>query len=108
MILLVIGLLVCLFYFDGLHSELRYAIEYNFPYSQVNLAKKPHDCDWSAAPFGNKNCHYEVTVLETTRTSTNAEGKPIYSYDGGKTWFLIGAEYSVKPGLRLGWKKVED
>src|SRR6202035_5024976 len=69
-------------------SNLRYAFEYGVNLSAVNKDPKPHDCDWSKAPIGNKECHYEVEVVKTRiREGVDQKtGKPIISYDDGSTW----------------------
>jgi hypothetical protein len=46
----------------GWDSAKAYALWYDVPVSRVAADKKPHDCDWGAAPLGNKNCHYEANV----------------------------------------------
>jgi len=86
--------------------RLIYATEYRLPSQKVTIDKKPHDCEYNAAPYGNKYCHYEVTILSSILKKTGSEGKPIYSYDNGKTWFP--SEYSVEPNMSLGWTKIED
>ena len=37
---------------------------------RVHMTATPHDCDFWAAPIGNKNCHYEPTY--------NPEGPDLY------------------------------
>jgi hypothetical protein len=69
-------------------SKLKYAFEYGVNLSDVHKDPKPHDCDWSKAPIGDKECHYEVEVLQTKvrEGQDQKTGKPIISYDDGSTW----------------------
>ena len=104
--------IVWLTFFDGWHSKLRYFIQYGNQYSsvsydQVTIVPKPHDCEWSTSPLGNKNCHYEPDV-SAVLTSVNTQGKAIVSYDRGKTWLLDNNSPPVKPSVYVSWKKLED
>lgn len=56
------------------------------PVDKVIIEKKPHDCEFSAAPLGDKNCHYEK-VMSKMMWSTSTKGDPIVSEDDGKTWY---------------------
>jgi hypothetical protein len=67
------------------HSKWRYELQYDVLSTQIQNAKEPHDCDFLAAPLGDKNCHYEVSV-STIRWATSPTGLPIASVDDGKTW----------------------
>jgi hypothetical protein len=107
LLLCFIGLAVWLIFFDGWHSKLRYHFEYGVPFDQVTEDKQPHNCDWRTAPMGSKNCHYEAEVTRV-QTAVSTEGKPIVSYDEGKTWFLNNLSPPVKPSVNLHWKKIED
>lgn len=42
--------------------RIKYASEYMLDPEQVDIERKPHDCDWDSAPLGNKHCHYEEFV----------------------------------------------
>jgi hypothetical protein len=81
--------------------EIIYANVDDFQYGQVNLDKRPYDCDYDTVPLGNKHCHYEVTVRGAWRTGRNTERKPIFSTDNGKTWFEA-SYFNVSPALNLG------
>jgi hypothetical protein len=59
-----------------------YAWAYNVQPNQVFESPKPHNCEWGAAPLGDKFCHYQKAV---------------------------DAENDVKANrLWVGWAKVED
>jgi hypothetical protein len=32
------------------------------PVERVSIQLKPHDCEWSKAPLGDKNCHFEASI----------------------------------------------
>ena len=54
-----------LYLFDSVwHSKVRYSLQYDVPYSKITIEKEPHDCNFLAAPLGEKYCHYE-RVIET-------------------------------------------
>jgi hypothetical protein len=63
----------------------RYAVWYNVARENVTIDQKPHDCDWSTAPLGNKNCHYDK-VMTFVRTGIDRAHRPVISFDEGKTW----------------------
>jgi hypothetical protein len=62
-------------------SELRFRMQYR---DEISLDVKPHDCDFFGAPLGNKYCYYEPHARIVMYSTDN--GKPIISYDEGKTW----------------------
>lgn len=41
--------------------------------TQVSVADKPHDCNWDAAPIGNKYCHYDETLFAFTDKNRRVE-----------------------------------
>jgi hypothetical protein len=47
-----------------------YALTNKVPVGQVEIEKKPHDCEFDTAPIGSKNCHYDskILVLEGTES----------------------------------------
>lgn len=91
---------------------------------RIQIEPKPTDCDFMRAPLGEKGCHYDETV-----TAYNAEGdvvggdnaprysndtktgKPIISWDNGKTWEWLAADHvpdqTIKT-LQVTWHKVTD
>jgi hypothetical protein len=40
-----------------------YASKYSVPSRSVYIEPKPHDCEWDAAPIGNKYCHYKKSEM---------------------------------------------
>ena len=64
-----------------------YATEYNVDPKNVVVIPKPHDCDWTFAPLGNKGCHYVKQI-------TDADGHEAVI---GKTRYVF-----------VAWQKVED
>jgi hypothetical protein len=76
-------------------------------YDHVIVSKKPIDCDWGAAPLGNKGCSYAKTV-STHTCAISTTGKPIWSDDGGKTWNLVEEGSRCIPETYVGWEKKEE
>ena len=107
----IIGFFVLLAIFDFLDSRtflrIRYSLRYGAAFANVQVDKKPHDCDFFHAPIGDKDCHYDKDV-SVTRYGHNAAGVAVVSYDNGKTWsaadFAI-PEYS--PQVDVGWHKAD-
>jgi hypothetical protein len=112
----IVMLIIGWFAFDGIetvwHSKTRYSVQYGVDSAHVIKDKKPHDCDWLAAPLGNKNCHYDVeSRKETVITGTDkATGRPIVSYDEGNIWSWNDGNYPAKAAsdVFVTWKKIED
>ena len=40
-----------------------YALTREVPLERVDVAKKPHDCEFLTAPIGVKHCHYDAKIL---------------------------------------------
>ena len=79
-----------------------------FHETDVHVAQKPHNCDFSYAPLGSKGCHYEKQV-SVWRHTISASGGPIISYDDGKTWRPFPADQ--KPGateVYVFWNRREE
>jgi len=55
------------------HSKARYAMQYGVAYDKVYKSNKPHDCDFLAAPIGEKNCHYDA---DAQKDDSNPPAKP--------------------------------
>jgi len=96
------------------HSKWRYAFEYGVNTSQIEISKKPHDCEFLTAPVGEKHCDYEVDV-STLSWATSTTGQPIASYDEGKTWSTFSPDANVTvpkyPTVQkayVSWEKKED
>jgi hypothetical protein len=107
-----------------------YALKYDVNYTQVTIEKKPHDCEWSAAPIGEKNCHYErviSTVLtrpanieffpggRTHRLASDPFEKPVItggqmvSIDNWVTWHLVEPwNGPISPSVTVSWSKIND
>lgn len=96
----------------------------------IVMLPKPHDCEFSTAPLGEKHCHYDK-VIQKVMWAKSTKGEPIRSYDGGKTWYphIPGQCYADQTfdcpeqfdpprndvpmyptvtGITVGWTKVED
>ena len=83
-----------------------YAWKHNVALSQVVVAKRAYDCEWSSAPLGAKHCHYETSV-EVTKTAVATDGvTPLVSHDGGKTWTTNTLQF--EPSVYVLWVKVAD
>jgi hypothetical protein len=75
-------------------------------FDQVTIAMRPHDCEWTAAPIGAKNCHYDARVA-TVRTAIARDGATmIVSHDEGKTWQVNS--FSEGPAIIVSWAKVSE
>jgi hypothetical protein len=100
---------------DIWHAKWRYALTYGISSEKVIVSARDHDCDFLAAPLGEKYCHYERQV-QTTRWATSPEGQPIVSYDEGKTWAVGTPEagvtapkyHSIVTGVYISWNKVSE
>jgi hypothetical protein len=93
------------------HSRARYAMQYGVAYDRVYKSNKPHDCDFLAAPIGEKNCHYDADAQkQSVRTAVSTTGNPIVSYDDGKNWYLNDSNPPAKPeaSVTVTWQKVEE
>jgi hypothetical protein len=86
----------------------------------VHTSDKPSDCDWTFAPLGRKGCHYDrvVTAYNAAgdliavdaampKRGHNKDGQSIISYDGGKTWKLLGPATIIKK-VDVDWLKVTE
>jgi hypothetical protein len=93
------------------HSKFRYFVQYApSSYGDIHIDKRPIDCDWFAAPLGNKGCDYEAKVeVQTYIVRDNGYGKMFWSDDGGKTWHDNEGN-AVKPSTQvyLSWSKTDE
>jgi hypothetical protein len=96
------------------HAKWRYAAAYGVASTDVHAETKPHDCNFLAAPLGNKYCHYDPVAM-ITRWATSQAGAPIVSYDDGKTWSAYTPDtgenvptFSTVKAIFIGWEKKED
>lgn len=79
-------------------NSIWYGIEYGVDPGKVETDPKPKDCDFRRSPLGDKGCSYQAVVKasnaagavvggdDAPRYSRSTDGRPIISYDGGKTW----------------------
>jgi hypothetical protein len=88
------------------HSKLRYSIQYDVATGKITVEKEPHDCNFFAAPIGNKYCEYERSVL-VVRWATSTSGTPIISYDDGKTWSAFTPDAGVTVPQQSTVKEVD-
>jgi hypothetical protein len=92
------------------HSTNRYAFQYSTDLDHVFKQARPIDCDFLAAPIGEKGCSYgtEVSTL-TYIVRDNGYGKMFWSDDNGKTW-SPNDDGLVKAGTNVyvSWKKHTD
>jgi len=57
-----------------------YAWAYNVEPNQVFKSPKPNDCEWEAAPSGDKFCHYDKAI----DAENDEAGKPSVWVDWAK------------------------
>jgi hypothetical protein len=59
-----------------------YALTHEVPAERVEVEKKPHDCEFSTAPIGVKNCHYDAKVFVMKGdNSSKAERSLLVAYE---------------------------
>jgi len=90
--------------------KIKYCARYFVSFDNVHVNDRPTSCDWSHAPLGDKACHYEK-IVTTERWDTSKEGKPIYSYDDGKTWNIGTPEAGTKlptENVFVSWQRRDD
>jgi hypothetical protein len=109
---------------SGWFNAIWYGVEYGVDPFIVSVDSKPKDCDFMHAPMGNKECHYDAKATAYNAVGevvggANAPkyshdiktGKPIVSYDDGKTWdWFYGADIpdtKIK-SVVVTWSKVTD
>jgi hypothetical protein len=130
-----IGILIVTVFFDWLFDaqwfyKAFYVMYDSVSWNHVDIWKKPHDCEFSKAPLGDKNCHFE-RVTHKVEWATNASGQPIRSFDSGKTWEVhtpgkcgfevtldcpnvydppnnVAPKYITVTGVMITWMKVQD
>jgi hypothetical protein len=93
------------------HSKFRYFLQYSpSSYEDIHATKRPIDCDWFAAPLGNKGCDYEIKAdVQSYIVRDNGYGRKFWSDDGGKTW-NPNDDNAVKPSTQvyLSWSKTDE
>jgi hypothetical protein len=103
---------------DSWTNGIWYGAQYKVPFRDVHTSNRPSDCDWTYAPLGKKACYYKAVVGAFNAAGDlvggdNAPqygkdtktGKPIISYDGGKSWRWSSAD--ATPDLSVKSVKVE-
>lgn len=97
--LIVLAVLAWVFMPDSWTNAIWYGVKYKISVDQVYTSNKPSDCDWGRAPLGKKGCYYKAVVGafnaagdlvggdNAPKYSISTTGKPIISYDDGKTWW---------------------
>ena len=100
-----------------------YSLQYQADWNQVETESKPTECDWGRSPIGGKGCHFKKTVYalnaagervggdDAPQYGQSTTGKPIVSWDNGKTWDWYSE--SAAPDMRVArvlitWIKVTD
>lgn len=90
-------------------SRWAYGLKYGTDSGRVDVAPKPENCDWDYAPLGRKGCHYEKEVTVARYSRDAKTGRPIVTYDGGKTWYPLPE--GEKPGpiqVDVWWRYLKD
>jgi hypothetical protein len=117
--LVIAGIPIYSFFNDGWSNSLWYSFQYGVGFSDVHTDAKPSDCDFLQAPLGLKGCSYKahVEVFNAGGMMVGGEGaplygkytatgKPIFSYDGGKTWGWITGTPDLQPRtVNVSWVK---
>jgi len=109
-------------YFVGFNATW-YMVEYQVSPDKIHVDAKPKDCNFWRAPLGDQECHYEASATAYNATGQvvggddapkyahSTTGKPIISWDKGKTWVLFtGADIpdqKINPVV-VTWSKVKD
>ena len=55
-----------------------YAAVYSTDADHVHVDAKPHDCDFSKAPLGDKECHFEKQVVTQRDSKTGKVSVYVY------------------------------
>lgn len=102
----VICMVIVWWLWESWDNRLSYSVHYNVPMASVEVAPRPHDCEWGSAPLGDKHCKYKELV-SAVRVKKSGDGKWSYvSYDEGKTW--VNNESHIQPSVWVSWTKVEE
>jgi hypothetical protein len=98
--LVVLGVLALYFFVPASWTNgAWYGVRYNVEPGKVDTDPRPKDCDFIHAPLGDKGCSYKAHVRAYNAAGVlvggedapkyghdTKTGKPILSYDDGKTW----------------------
>jgi hypothetical protein len=125
-VLIVLALIVWFILPDRWTDPLWYSVKYSVNTDQVHWNARPTECDWGHAPLGDKGCQFKKTVNAFNAVgevvggddapkygNDTKTGKPIISYDKGKTWAWLPVDAPAAPDLRIkrieiDWAKVTD
>lgn len=99
-----------------------YGVEYGVSPSKVDTEPKPKDCDFIHSPLGDKGCSYKAHVKAYNAADVlvageyapkyghdTKTGRPIISYDEGKTWEWYSEATVPDPkvaSVKVFWLKV--
>ena len=88
--------------------RIKWCFRYVVAFDNVTIEHRPTLCDWGHAPLGKKGCHYESVIVRKS-INLSTEGKPIVSYDAGKTWKKPPFDFSASElaELRLDRQRAE-
>lgn len=109
---------------SGWFNQGWYALRYGLPASEIHVDVRPQDCDFMHAPLGSKGCRYEAVVSAYNAAGDlvggkgapqyghdTKTGKPIVSWDEGKTWAWIttaeAPDQKIK-SVNVSWVKNAD
>ena len=101
-----------------------YSLRYFVPPNQIHVDVQPPDCDFMHAPLGSKGCQYEAVITAYNAAGDLVDGqdapkyghdsntgKPIISWDKGKTWTWIAVadvpDQKIK-SVNVSWVKIAD
>ena len=109
----IVVLVICYFLYVGSsaawRSKTRYALQYGVPDKDVHYNRRPHDCDFLAAPVGDKNCHYDSNVqYHSVLVRDNGLGYSVVSYDDGKTWQPNDGSAIAERYVMISWTRIDD
>jgi hypothetical protein len=79
LVLVVVGAIMYgFYYFLFMPDREQLSNKYNVPIERVTVQPKPHGCDFSDAPLGDKHCHYDkhVYVYDKNGQVIGIDGKP--------------------------------
>jgi hypothetical protein len=121
--LIILGICGWIFYAGGINKAW-YSLKYSVFPDAVHIDAQPSDCDFMHAPLGSKGCHYKAVVTAYNATGAvvggddapkyshdTKTGKPIISYDNGKTWDWLTAGDVPDPVIKsviVTWVKATD
>jgi hypothetical protein len=100
-----------------------YSLLYKVSPTKILIDQKPIDCDFVSSPFGAKGCSYKASVSafnaagilvggdRTPKYARSTEGKPIVSFDEGKSWQWFSGSGADLPDpkvdrVTVSWIKV--